>query len=206
MHALYAHHDVQPKVKQWRASVRATERDGRLYGRGTADDKAGIATHLAVFRAHGGRPPVGVRSSSRARRSRAPVVVASPSCAVGAPRPAGRRCHRHRRLGQLEHRLSLTVSSCRTCGLCRRGRDPSTTVCILDVGGVAPDALSVPVRLLACTTMTATSRSPACMKQPLPTSTTPRSGCARTAACSTVCAKSVPGSVAQRLWARSNTN
>src|SRR6202012_5497739 len=28
--------------------------------RGSADDKAGIATHLAAFRAHGGRPPVGV--------------------------------------------------------------------------------------------------------------------------------------------------
>ncbi|PRC51356.1 dipeptidase, partial [Mycobacterium sp. ITM-2017-0098] len=25
-----------------------------------ADDKAGIATHLAAFRAHGGKPPVGV--------------------------------------------------------------------------------------------------------------------------------------------------
>jgi acetylornithine deacetylase/succinyl-diaminopimelate desuccinylase-like protein len=60
---LYAHHDVQPEgdPQNWRTPpFVATELDGRLFGRGTSDDKAGVAVHLAALRAFGGRPPVGV--------------------------------------------------------------------------------------------------------------------------------------------------
>jgi cysteinylglycine-S-conjugate dipeptidase len=51
---LYAHHDVQPTnfVEQWQSPPwTLTPRDGRLFGRGSADDKGAITAQLAAIAA-----------------------------------------------------------------------------------------------------------------------------------------------------------
>jgi acetylornithine deacetylase/succinyl-diaminopimelate desuccinylase-like protein len=148
---LYAHHDVQPEGdhSQWRtAPFDPTERDGRLYGRGTADDKAGIATHLAAFRAHGGAPPVGV------------TVFVEGEEESGSP-SLGALLEAHKDLLAADVIVIADSDNWST-------EVPALTVslrgladCVVEVatldhglhsglwGGVVPDALSVLVRLLA---------------------------------------------------------
>ena len=52
---LYAHHDVQPinYVEQWKSDPwKLTRRDGRLYARGSADDKGAISAFLGAIAAY----------------------------------------------------------------------------------------------------------------------------------------------------------
>jgi acetylornithine deacetylase/succinyl-diaminopimelate desuccinylase-like protein len=61
---LYSHYDVQPARKEdgwetdpWTPLIR----DGRLYGRGAADNKSGIMSIAGTIRALGGKTPVGIK-------------------------------------------------------------------------------------------------------------------------------------------------
>ena len=58
---LYAHYDVQPApVEQgWKSDpwVPTRKDDGRIYGRGAADDKGGLVAHLGTLRIFDGKPP-----------------------------------------------------------------------------------------------------------------------------------------------------
>ncbi|HEU4513440.1 MAG TPA: M20/M25/M40 family metallo-hydrolase [Nocardioidaceae bacterium] len=62
---LYAHYDVQPAPPEqgWTSDPWTATRkeDGRIYGRGAADDISGLVTHLGTLRIFDGRPPCTVK-------------------------------------------------------------------------------------------------------------------------------------------------
>jgi acetylornithine deacetylase/succinyl-diaminopimelate desuccinylase-like protein len=61
---LYGHYDVVPAGEEsaWSSPpFEPTERDGAIFGRGTADSKANLMAHIGALRAWEGRPPVGIK-------------------------------------------------------------------------------------------------------------------------------------------------
>lgn len=148
---LYAHLDVQPSgdIAQWTTEpFTATQRGDRLYGRGTADDKAGVAAHLAVLRAFDGKPPVNV------------VVLVEGEEEMGSPTLA-------RILAEHRDDLEADLYVIADCGNWAAGVPAFTTSlrgvvdCLVEVrtlehavhsgqfGGAVPDALTTLCRLLA---------------------------------------------------------
>ncbi|MDP4333388.1 M20/M25/M40 family metallo-hydrolase [Curtobacterium sp. A7_M15] len=152
---LYAHHDVQPAgdLAAWTSDPwTLTQRDGRLYGRGAADCKGGIVTHLVALRAlldvHGAFP-VGlvvvvegseeqgtdgleqyvVSHAADFRHVDAAVVMDAGNAAVGEP--------------------ALVTTLRGTAFVELRVRALRGTVHSGMFGGAAPDAIAVLVALLA---------------------------------------------------------
>jgi len=62
---LYAHYDVQPAPPEqgWTSDpwTPTKKEDGRVYGRGAADDKGGLAIHLGTLRYFVGSPPCNIK-------------------------------------------------------------------------------------------------------------------------------------------------
>ena len=148
---LYAHHDVQPPGADqlWNSPpFEPTELGGRLFGRGTADDKAGIAVHAAALQAWEGKPPVGVAVFIEGEEEIASV-------------------HLPQFLHEYEEQLRADVIVLADCANWAIGQPALTTSlrgildCVVEVrtldravhsgryGGAVPDALTALCRLVA---------------------------------------------------------
>ena len=152
---LYAHHDVQPVGDEalWESPpFEPTVRDGRIYGRGAADDKAGVMAHVAALRAlteaighdfdlgvvlfFEGEEEAGSRSfaqflSDNADELRADVIVVADSGNWDAKTPA------------------LTVSLRGNTRFTMRVRTLEHASHSGMFGGAVPDAMMATVKLLA---------------------------------------------------------
>lgn len=146
---LYAHHDVQPAGEGWTTDpFEPIEREGRLYARGSSDDKCGVVLHAAALEALGPPYPVSIKI----------FIEGEEEC--GSP-------HLGSLLDRYGAELAADVIVVADTGNFRTGLPSFTTSlrglvdCVVEVrtkryavhsgmyGGVFPDALTVLSRLLA---------------------------------------------------------
>jgi acetylornithine deacetylase/succinyl-diaminopimelate desuccinylase-like protein len=148
---LYAHHDVQPPgpANEWETSpFEPFERDGRLFGRGSSDDKSGVVMHLGTLRAFAGQAPATLK------------IFVEGEEEIGS-------AHLGAFLDAHSDLLAADVIVIADAGIWRVGTPALTTSlrglasCVVEVrtaanavhsgqfGGVFPDAISALVRLLA---------------------------------------------------------
>ncbi|QTX03713.1 M20/M25/M40 family metallo-hydrolase [Agromyces archimandritae] len=148
---LYAHYDVQPAPKEqgwtsdpWEPTKKA---DGRIYGRGAADDKSGLAMHYGTLKLLAANPPcrikILVEGEEETISHLEPFVEANPerfACDVAVIADIG---------PQAVNRPGLTTAL--------RG-DVSCTITVSTLanpvhsglfGGAAPDAMTAMIRILA---------------------------------------------------------
>jgi acetylornithine deacetylase/succinyl-diaminopimelate desuccinylase-like protein len=148
---LYGHYDVVPEgdVALWTSPpFEATERDGAIVGRGTADSKANILVHVGALRAWEGKPPVGIKlliegqeevgspleegyPSEHPEAFRADAIVVADGGSIRAGQP------------------SLTVSLRGDARITVEVRTLASNKHSGQYGGAAPDALVVLLRALA---------------------------------------------------------
>jgi acetylornithine deacetylase/succinyl-diaminopimelate desuccinylase-like protein len=148
---LYAHHDVQPPghPDDWDTpAFEPIARDGRIYARGSSDDKANIIVHVGAIRSFSGDLPVGVK------------VLIEGEEEVGST-------HLERFLETYEELLAADVIVIADAGNWETGLPTLTTSlrglvdCVVEVrtlhfavhsgsfGGAVPDAITTLARLLA---------------------------------------------------------
>ena len=148
---LYGHYDVVPAGDEsaWESPpFEAAERDGAIYGRGTADSKSNILVHVGALRAWDGKPPVGIKiliegqeevgspledgyPSEHAEPFRSDAILVADGGSIRAGQP------------------SLTVSLRGDARITVEARTLASNKHSGQYGGAAPDALIVLLRALA---------------------------------------------------------
>ena len=151
---LYCHYDVQPPLGEeaWTRPIwELAERDGRWYGRGSADCKGNIVMHLTALRALAGRRRLPLRGQADLRGLRGAGDRRPGGFVPDERRPAARRRDPRRRRRQLRRRRP-DAHDARCAGMTSvdvtvRGLDSAMHSGMF--GGPAPDPLVGLIQMLA---------------------------------------------------------